>query len=84
MVLKLLFQLILALPKALINSFPTFSFVIPDNIFDVLVSMFSSVGYFLPVNELLPILILSLALDVFRVVWAIIIRLKSFIPTMGS
>lgn len=42
------------------------------------------VNYILPVAGLLPILVISLALKGFQIALALIIRIKSFIPTMGA
>lgn len=69
---------------ALLSLLPDIDLSLPDNIFDSISSILSNVAYVLPVAPLLPILAISLSLSVFRATWALIIRIKSFIPTMGA
>ncbi|MDE6775299.1 MAG: hypothetical protein K2J37_03230 [Ruminococcus sp.] len=80
MILNILFYLPLMLVKAL----PKINFSLPDNVFDGIDTFLSNVGYILPINALMPILVSSLAISVFKISWALIIRIKSFIPTMGA
>jgi hypothetical protein len=46
--------------------------------------VFGMVSYLFPVAALLPIIIMSIALDTFRIIMAIVVRIKSFIPSMGA
>lgn len=69
---------------ALLSLLPDIDLSLPDNIFNSISSILSNVAYVLPVAPLLPILAISLSLSVFRSTWALIIRIKSFIPTMGA
>lgn len=69
---------------ALIDSLPSLTFSIPEGIFNGLNSVCWCIGYFVPILQLLPILGLSFAIDGFRLAWAIIMRIKSFIPTISS
>lgn len=57
---------------------------IPSSIFTVMSDLFGSLGYFFPVVQLMPILVLSIAFAVFRIFVSFVCRVKSFIPTMGS
>lgn len=50
------------------------SLVIPDSIFNYLLSIFSAIGVFIPVAELLPILIFSIAVSSWRFIYSIISR----------
>lgn len=56
----------------------------PVNIFNGLNSLMYGVGYILPLVQLMPILITSFAFYSFKIAWAIAMRVKSFIPTMGN
>lgn len=57
---------------------------IPDGIFSFLDWMLPSLNYWLPISALLPIIVIELAVMGFKIIWAIILRVKSFIPTMGA
>lgn len=57
---------------------------IPDNVFNALSDIVSGVTYVFPIFALLPIFGVKLSLYIFKIVVAIIVRTKSFIPTMGS
>lgn len=74
-----------ALPcNLLIDALPTFSIEIPQGAFDTLMTVVKSASYVIPFQFLLPILAISFGLKTSQIVWAIIIRVKSFIPTMGA
>lgn len=45
---------------------------------------FTYIGYFLPVNGLLKLMIAVITLDNWELILRIIYRIKSFIPTMGK
>lgn len=84
MLLKALFQVILAIPKLIINLFPSIDLLIPSGVVDSASIIFSYIGYFLPVKGLIPIIVLGLALDNAHLIWTVVLRIKSFIPTMGA
>ncbi len=56
---------------------------IPPDAFDGLKKILTNVGYILPVEHYIVMLGFSLSLSSFTVIWALILRVKSFIPTMG-
>lgn len=51
---------------------------IPEGVFDVLISIVSPLGYFLPMKLICTCMAFSLALDNFSILWALFLRLKSF------
>ncbi|MDE6789313.1 MAG: hypothetical protein K2J47_08350 [Ruminococcus sp.] len=71
-------------PLLLVKALPEIDFAVPDNIFNGINTFLSNVGYVIPIRALMPILVSSLALSAFKISWALIIRIKSFIPTMGA
>lgn len=79
-ILDVLFYLPLLLFKAL----PAVDFSIPDNVYNGIETFCTNIGYVVPINALLPILVTSFALSTFQIAWALVIRIKSFIPTMGA
>jgi len=84
MIVDAILDLVLSVPIALLDALPEVNFEISENVFNGMETFFGSVAYALPVVQLLPILIISNALMLFRVAWALVIRIKSFIPTMGA
>ena len=63
---------------------PAVMLTIPDDAFDTVKSGMQSLGYILPIKWLLPIIVTKMSVKAARVVMAIIVRVKSFIPTMGD
>ena len=51
---------------------------------DILIDIFTGIGCIIPVGVLFPLLFANLSLHAFRLIWAIILRLKSFIPFIGG
>lgn len=72
------------LPNLLLDSMKGISISIPENIFDGLNSIFGCLGFVFPVSGLLVILSFSFLINNFQIIWSLILRIKSFIPTMGS
>lgn len=68
----------------IIDKLPSIDFQIPDGVLDGLTYITNYISYFIPIKALMPILIIDVGLCVFQIVWAIILRIKSFIPTMGA
>lgn len=58
--------------------------LVPDNVLSSLSDLFGVLGYVVPWAGILPIFGISFAILSVRLSWAIIIRVKSFIPTMGA
>lgn len=52
--------------------------------FDTLKGYVATAGYFFPVRQCIAILIIFEALDHFNILWALILRIKSFIPFFGG
>lgn len=84
MITDFIINLFIKIPYALLSSLPDFSISFDTSYFEKFKSYVSFVGYVLPVSGLLPILVISFSLTVFKFVWALVLRIKSFIPTMGS
>lgn len=57
--------------------------VVPDDAFDALKKILTNVGYILPVETFIYIISIKVAICAFVVAWATILRIKSFIPSMG-
>lgn len=84
MIIDLILNLIFNPLLLLLDLLPDLELEIPNDIYEPLEDAFEGVAYVFPIVALLPIIISSTALSIFRVVWACIIRIKSFIPTMGA
>lgn len=84
MIIDSILNLIFGPLALLLDLLPDLDLEIPNDIYGPLEDAFEGVSYVFPIVPLLPIIISSTALSVFRVVWACVIRIKSFIPTMGA
>lgn len=72
------------IPNLLLDNLGSISLSIPSNIFDGLNSIFNCLGFLFPISGLLVILGISFTIKNFQIIWSIVLRIKSFIPTMGS
>lgn len=83
MITDALLDILLFLPNLLLDGLDVLSLVIPEGVFDGLAKIFAFIGWF-PIKQLLPILVMSISVATFKITWALLIRIKSFIPTMGD
>lgn len=88
MILESLCNIFFGILEMFLRLLPTLEFSVNLSSLEELLITFSNIfigiGYLLPVKALLPVITLSLLMDSSHIIWAIIIRIKSFIPTMGS
>lgn len=84
MITEALINVFLFLPKLLLQALPDIDISIPKDVFDTLQNFLLNLEYIFPIVELLPILVISISLSLFKIAWALVIRVKSFIPTMGA
>lgn len=84
MITQKVLDVFMFIPSLIIDLVPEFTTSIPENVFDGVNTVLYGIGYVLPMTALAPIFIISFAVDNFRVVIALIVRIKSFIPTMGD
>ncbi|HOE39619.1 MAG TPA: hypothetical protein PLY69_08560 [Bacteroidales bacterium] len=84
MITEALINVFLFLPKLLLQSLPDIDISIPKDVFNTLQNFLLNLEYIFPIVELLPILVISISLSLFKIAWALVIRIKSFIPTMGA
>ncbi|GHV41277.1 hypothetical protein FACS189490_07850 [Clostridia bacterium] len=52
--------------------------------YETLQELFRLVDYFLPIPQMIGLFLLSSGYDIVITVWRLILRIKSFIPTMGN
>lgn len=84
LITKLIIDFILLIPNTLLDLLPDMSVAIPSNISEGLNNILGLLGFVFPVKGLLLILSLSFGIKGFHIIWAIILRIKSFIPTEGN
>lgn len=53
--------------------------VIPEGVFDTLLEVLRPVGYFIPTEIIVTCLLVSFTLDHFHIIWALFLRIKSFV-----
>lgn len=63
--------------KPILNLIPSMTtFVIPDNIMSYLTTIFRTIGIFIPVADLLPILVFSISFTCWKFGYKIIVRIR--------
>lgn len=80
----MILNLLLEFPLWLIERLPVTLIEIQYDNFQGLQVLFANLGYIFPMEQLFTILVVSIGLKSLQIVWAVILRLKSFIPTMGA
>lgn len=86
MITDAIINAILFLPTLLLTGLDAldFNFSLPAGVYDTLYNISKGVGYVLPLPFLLSISAIKLGIHSFRLIWSVILRIKSFIPTMGA
>lgn len=84
MITDAFFSFICSIPLSLLNNLPNFSLSIPNGVLDWVNNIFGFLGYIFPIAGLIPIFVISISIKAFQIVWSILNKIKSFIPTMGS
>lgn len=87
MITENIITIIMAPVFGLLNLLPTVSNEFLEGwayVREILVDIFTGIGCFIPLSALAPLLYAVLALHVFRIVLAVIVRIKSFLPFWGG
>lgn len=84
MIFQPIIDFVLFLIDIALSNMDIVSLELPANIFSVFDALFGALGYLFPIKKLLPILLIDTMLNSSRLVMAIVVRIKSFIPTMGN
>ena len=84
MITEAILNIFMIIPQLIVDLLPTIDYTLPTDLFDTVTSVFYGLGYVLPLVRLTPIIAIDLSLSMFKIVVAIVIRCKSFIPTMGG
>jgi len=84
MIIEKILEAILGVVNWLLGLLPELTIDIPKGIVEVAGNVFYGVSYFIPFDHVLPILAVSFGVIGFRIIYATVLRIKSFIPTMGA
>ena len=68
----------------LLDLLPSVSVTLPNDIFSSMDSLFSALGFILPMTTLCIIIASKITLKLAKITIAFVVRIKSFIPTMGA
>ena len=72
---------VILIAVGLLVAVPVFTIEIPVGVATTLINVCKSACYLLPIKLLMPIIIASFSYHTFRFLWAIFLRVKSFLPT---
>lgn len=86
MITELILKILLAIPNALLDILSPIAMVItiPSEFAMGLARLLFGLGFLVPINHFFIVFACKQALRIARLSWAMVIRVKSFIPTMGS
>lgn len=86
MITDLLINVLLFLPYQLLQSISgiDINLSMPDEVFSAFETIVSCVGYLFPVSIFIICFTVKLTIRFWSIPYAIILRIKSFIPTMGD
>lgn len=86
MITDAIINIIFLIPYGLLSAMDSLNIELslPADMFEIIKDLTVGVNYVVPIERLMPIFVVMISLSVFKIVWAIVIRVKSFIPTMGS
>lgn len=81
MIIEKIIELII---NPLLNILPSVSVVVDWSIIDGISNIFYGLNYFLPMNIFITIISAKLSLMIAKCIVAVVVRIKSCIPTMGA
>lgn len=84
MITDAILNVLLAIPLLLLNSLPSINIDLSNSPIDTIFSYFTIFNTIVPVSDALIIISVFLVLYNFSFIWSLILRIKSFIPTMGD
>lgn len=87
MIFDKILDVLFCFPFLLLDSLPDISISIPGEVSNAIngfQTFANNLAYVFPLKGLVPIIVISFSIKSFQILWALIIRVKSFIPTMGS
>lgn len=87
MIIETLLNIFLAPVMWLLSLLPTVDYDVLQNweyIKEILVAIFGGVGCILPMEEFIPLAAFQSSLWAFKLVYALVLRIKSFLPLWGG
>lgn len=84
MITETLLNILSAPLLLLLDLLPDITISIPNDAFSSINSLFSTLGYIFPMTTYVVIIGLKTSLKLAKITIALIVRIKSFIPTMGA
>ena len=80
----LIFSVVFRVALGLLSALPGFDVTIPLDFFDNVSDFLTGVSFFLPMQSLVALFEIKMTVVTFRLAWAILLRIKSFIPEISS
>ena len=86
MITDIILNIIFSIPYVLLSGLDSLNFnlTFPEDMFEIIKDLTIGVSYVVPIVRLMPIFSTTISLMVFKIIWALVIRIKSFIPSMGA
>ncbi len=87
MIIDKILDFLFYFPLLLLETLPDLDLAIPDDVLNIvngIDNFIYNVAYVVPFSRLSGILVISISISTLQILWALILRIKSFIPTMGA
>lgn len=84
MILKFFMDFVKDFIFAMFEDMENFDIAISDDVFKGLEILCENLAYVFPIKQLMPLVVIDFMLINFKLFWALFLRAKSFIPTMGD
>ena len=84
MIIDAFLRLLTAPVLLLLDTLTTYTFTIPSGVFNGLSVLARDLGYLFPITAIVPIIGIKIGLRIFSLFWTIVLKVKSFVPTMGD
>lgn len=84
MITETILNILMSLADVFLSLLPSINFTFPSGIVSGGAFLFDMVGYFYPVAGVMPLITFGLMISMFKLTMSLIVRVKSFFPTMGG
>lgn len=80
MILNAIINALAFIPNLIFSLLPTINIAIPENLISGITGILSTLSFIFPIDRLMPILAISIAISGYQILWNIISSIKGMLP----
>lgn len=84
MIIEKMLDMLLTVPNKILEIMPSLDVTISSGVFDIFDDLMYTIGFIFPVPQLMILFLVTISITSFRIIWAAIMTVKSWIPFMGG